>query len=51
MGWGCNTRIHSIYFSLKCFLQKALLNLFRKAKQYDKARRIKLELDVTSEQA
>jgi hypothetical protein len=30
MSWCCNTRVHSIYFSLKYFLYKVLLNLFRK---------------------
>jgi len=40
MGWGCNTRIYSIYFSLKCFLQKLLLNLLRTTKQIHRARRV-----------
>ena len=40
MGWGCNTRIYSIYFSLKCFLQKVLLNLLRTTKQIHRARRV-----------
>ena len=32
LGWCYNTRVHSICFSMKCFLPKSLVNSFRKAK-------------------